>query len=144
MRVFSRTITVAVLGLALAGAAGCDNTNTAAASVASTTTPTVTITETFTGSVGAKGAVTFPFAVSAAGTVTAAYSAISPNSSQVLGLALGTWSGTSCGVIIANDAATANVTVAGATTAAGNLCVRVYDVGKVTETQTFTLLVTHR
>ena len=114
------------------------------ASVASTTTPTTTVTETFSGSVVAKGAVTYPFAVTAAGTVTAAYSAITPNTTQVLGLALGTWNGSSCGVIIANDAATTNVTVAGATTAAGNLCVRVYDVGKVVETQTFTLLVTHQ
>lgn len=144
MHALSRTFTVTALALALAGAAGCDNTNTTGSSVASTTTPSVTVTESFTGTVIAKGAVTFPFAVSAAGTVTAVYSAITPNSSQVLGLALGTWNGTSCGVIIANDAATTNVTVAGATTAAGNLCVRVYDVGKLTETQTFTLLVTHQ
>src|SRR3954470_4296213 len=63
------------------------------------TTPTpptpVTITETFSGTLTVNGAVTHSFLATAAGTVTVQATAIDPSSSQVFGLLLGLWNGSS-------------------------------------------------
>ena len=46
-------------------------------------------------------------------------------------------------IVIANDAAVAGTNVLGASTAAGSLCVRVYDVGAVSTPVTYQIQVTH-
>ena len=125
-----------------AGVAGCGSTTTTPTSSV-TTTNTTTITETYTGTVSVGGGTTFSFGVTALGTVTATYQSMTPASGATMGLALGIWNGASCQVIIANDNAVVNSTVIGQASAAGNLCVRAYDIGKLTATQTVTLSITH-
>ncbi|MEO8484103.1 MAG: hypothetical protein ABI634_17965 [Acidobacteriota bacterium] len=61
----------------------------------------------------------------------------------VIGVALGTWSGTTCSIVLANDVSSAGSSVTGQVQGAGSLCARVYDVGKLTMPATFTIEVTH-
>jgi hypothetical protein len=61
----------------------------------------------------------------------------------VIGIALGTWSGTTCSIVLANDVSSAGSSVNGAVQGQGTLCARVYDVGKLTLPATFTIEVTH-
>ena len=49
-----------------------------------------------------------------------------------VGLSLGTWTGSACQVVIANDNALQGAIVTGTVTSAASLCVRIYDIGKVT------------
>lgn len=181
------------------------------------TVPTV-VTETFTGTLTVNGAVTFPFAVSQAGSANSSMKALQPlltlrvaaggagdytvgetvfqgaalasatvtgvvsgwNSGTrlltlsstsatgsfivdtpviggtngatwttsevipaVVGMALGTWSGTTCSVVLANDLTGVGGAVAGTVQGAGVLCARVYDVGRLLGPTTFTIDVTH-
>jgi hypothetical protein len=89
-------------------------------------TPT-TVTETFAGSISTNGARTEPFTVNAGGTVQAVLSKVEPDAAVVVGLSLGTWNGTSCQVVLANDQATQGSLLTATVSAAGRLCVRVYD-----------------
>jgi hypothetical protein len=130
---------VAVASL-MAGACGNDNTTP--------TTPTtpilpVTTTETFSGDLKVNGGVTHVFIVLAAGTVTVQLTAVDPAASPAFGLSLGTWNGTACQIIIANDAAALNSIVTGQVTAATSLCARVYDAGRLTDPLTYTITVVH-
>ena len=59
--------------------------------------------------------------VTAVGAVTATYKSISPATTATMGIALGIWNGSSCGVVIANDNAIVNTTVIGNASAAGTL-----------------------
>jgi hypothetical protein len=61
----------------------------------------------------------------------------------VVGMALGTWSGTTCSVVLANDITSVGSTVAGAVQGSGALCARVYDVGQIVTPTTFTIDVSH-
>jgi hypothetical protein len=130
-----------VLVAMTAGAAGCGATATT--TTTTPTTPSVLITETYTGTVTVGGASTFSFGVLATGPVTATYSSISPATGATMGLALGTWNGSACQIVIANDNAIVNSTVIGQASAAGTLCVRAYDIGKLAATQTVQLSITH-
>ena len=107
-----------------------------------TPTPAPT-TETFSGSVSPNGAATFPFTVASAGTVTASLTTVQPDATVALGLSLGTWNGTLCQIVLANDNALVGTVVTGAVASLGSLCVRVYDTGKVTGTMTYTVTVVH-
>ena len=123
-------------------ATGCRSKTTTPTSTG-TSTPPVTVTETFSGTVAVNGAATFSFGVTTSGAVTATYKTISPASSATMGLALGIWNGSSCSVVIANDNAVVNSVVIGSASAAGTLCVRAYDVGRLSATQTVELSITH-
>lgn len=107
------------------------------------TQPTPTTTETFSGNVNQNGAVTFPFAVQSSGTITATLTSLEPLSTLPIGMSLGTWNGSACTVAIANDSATQGVAVSGTVSAAGNYCVRVYDVGNIQNTVSVTVQVVH-
>jgi hypothetical protein len=110
-------------------------------------TPPTQVTETYTGTLTVNGAVTQPFVVQTAGTVVATLTALEPaNDETVVGLSLGTWNGVVCTVgapTLANDAAKVGVALTGSATVTGNYCVRVYDVGKITQSTEFQLTVTH-
>jgi hypothetical protein len=129
------------VALLMAGACGDDNNTTPT----TPTTPIVseTVTETFSGDLKVNGAATHVFLVSRVGTVTIQLTAIDPAGSPVFGVSLGTWNGTACQVVIANDAAALNATVTGNVTAATSLCARVYDAGKLTDPLTYTITVVH-
>lgn len=126
--------------LVLLLAAGCNGDTT----TTTTTTPTpVQVSETFGGTLNRNGAATHTFATQSSGTVTATLTALLPDSALVIGLSLGTWNGTACQIVIANDAATQGTTVTGTASSSGNLCVRLYDVGNVVNTSTYEVRVVH-
>jgi hypothetical protein len=130
----------------LATAAGCDdNTVTTPTTTTTTTTTTATTTETFSGTLNMNGAATYPFTAGAGGTVTATLTSVGPDSTVPIGLSLGSWTGSSCQISIANDSATQTAVVTGTVTAAAALCARVYDIGKVTAAQpvSFTVTIVH-
>jgi hypothetical protein len=103
-----------------------------------------TITDTFVGTVGpTQLAHTHTFAVASGGTVTATLVTLTPDSTLVVGLAIGTWNGTTCQQVLANDQATQGSTVTGTLSAAGNLCVRIYAVGDIPNVETYQINALH-
>ena len=131
---------VLVLAMAIAGA-GCDpdEPNTP-------TTPTIPldpVTETFTGTINTNGAVTYFFTARGAGIVSANLRSLTPGNLVVVSLALGTWNGQVCQVTLANDSALMGSTVTGAVSGVGTICVRLSDIGQITELQTFEIVVLH-
>jgi len=102
-----------------------------------------TSTETFGGTVGVQGSSRSTFAVAQQGTVTVTLSALSP--SVAMGLGIGTPNGsTACAMTSSTTTAlpgsTPQLTV---TEPPGNYCVSVYDVGNVTGTVTYSVIVAH-
>ena len=105
--------------------------------------PATSYTDSFSGTLARTLAYTYPFTAQQAGTVTASYQSIGTDNSIVLGLAIGTWNGSSCNITLENDSATVGTVVSGTVSAAANLCVRVYDVGYVINPLTYTVQVVH-
>jgi hypothetical protein len=129
----------------LAAVAACGGNSTTTPSGPSTV-PTV-LTETFTGTLTRNSAYTHPFSVSDSGDVSVflitSADAGDASTSIPIGVSLGTWNGASCAIVIANDNVAAGSSITGRATAAGNLCVRVYDVGFVPAASTYELLIDH-
>lgn len=129
-----------VAGLLLLGALA---TGACSSDIATTPTSTATaVSESFAGTLNKNGALTFQFA-SLAGGITATLTVLSPDSTAVVGLSLGTWSGSSCQVVLTNDSATQATVVSGSVSAAGTLCVRLSDVGKLAASTAFQVDVVH-
>ena len=123
-------------------AAGCGKDPLAALVTPSVT---VTVTDTFTGTLTRNGGTAHPFPVTSTGggDVTATLKSVNPDGSAVIGLSLGTWNGTSCQAVISNDRATVSVSILGKATTTGTLCVRIYDIGTITESQDYEVQVVH-
>ncbi len=123
-------------------ASGCASSDEEAPT---TTTPSaVTVTETFSGTLTLNGAATHPFDVTANGLVTALVKTLSPDAAQIIGVALGTWSGNACQIVLANDAATEGSSVTGTAAVAGSFCLRVSDArGTVATPASYVIDVTH-
>jgi hypothetical protein len=118
----------------------------AACTGSSTTTPTTTqTTETFSGTVPVKGSDAHNFSISAAGTVTATLTVASPPDSVVMGVGIGTPTGSSCALLTGASVNTAAGTMAqlSGVVTAGALCVQVYDVGNQTSVVSYTVTVAH-
>ena len=128
-----------MLAVALAlGGAACDSKITG---TTTSTTPSTTVTEAFAGSLTAGGGVSFFFSTTSSGFLTATIRSLSPDSTQQVGLALGTWNGLTCNATIINDRAGQGITVSGNVSGAGNLCVRIFDSqGTVTTTTQFEIV----
>ncbi len=107
------------------------------------TTDATTFTETFSGVLNKNGALTFPFRATAQGTATATMASILPDNTVPLGFAMGTWNGSGCQSVISNDNASEFTQIVGTVGSAGNLCLRVYDIGRVATTAKFTITVVH-
>src|SRR5262249_144938 len=136
---------ILLLALAL-GLAGCNDSNTTTPTPPPTPTPpsTPTKTEPFSGTLNRNGGVTFPFTATAGGTVTVTLSSLSPDSTLQIGLSLGSWTGSACQIVIANDAAAQSAVVTGTVTSAPSLCARVYDAAaKVATSVDFSISVAH-
>jgi len=101
------------------------------------------VSETFSGTLTVNGAFTHPFTVTRAGSVSAQVTALAPDDPITLGLAMGTWNGIACQVVIANDTAKLSSVVLGTATAPGLLCIRVYDVGGLTSATAYDVKVDH-
>jgi hypothetical protein len=69
---------------------------------------------------------------------------VAPDSTLVIGLALGDWNGNSCRLVFDNAEATQGFALPATMSGIGDLCVRVYDVGNITNTPaSYTLEVVH-
>ncbi len=135
-------------------ASACGDNNNSLTPTGPTTTPTV-LTETFSGTLLKNAAYTHPFSVTDSGDVSVfLLRSVDPahpdNNAIPIGISLGTWNGISCAVVIASDSIMpvsvdnpSQGTLTGRATAAGNLCVRVYDVGFVPGAANYELLIDH-
>jgi hypothetical protein len=126
---------VAVLALA---ACGDDDFDTPTAP----TEPTI-ITESFSGRVIPRGAQSHSFATQASGTVTATLKFLVPDPTVAMGLALGTWNGSTCSLVITKTDAVQSTSITGAVSALGSLCVYIHDVGNLTAPVEYEIEVLH-
>jgi hypothetical protein len=109
-----------------------------------TTPDPVIVTETFTGTLNINGAATHNVFTGATGTVTATLTSLGETAPAKVGFSMGTLAGATCTVVLHNDNAVVTSALSGTvSTLAGTLCVRVYDVGSLTETVPYTFTVTH-
>ena len=137
--IISRLVPLSVV-LLLATSCGDSGTGTTP-TTPSTSTET---TETFSGILTTNGAFAHPFVVLAGGAITATLGVLSPDSGKPIGMALGTWNGTSCQIVLGNATAVQGSQVLGAATVAGSFCLWVNDAaGTVTSPESYTVQVTH-
>ena len=129
--------------LIVAGALACsDNT---LGNTTSTTTPTTTTTDTFNGTLTTNGSVTHQFTAAGAGSIVCTLTTLTATTTgQIVSLSLGTWNGTTCQLILANDQSTQGTVVTGNVSSASNLCVRIADAnGSIPGPTPYTLTVSH-
>ncbi len=107
------------------------------------TTTTVNVTDTFSGTLSRNGAASYPFITASSGAVVATLTSLAPDSTQIVGLSLGTWNGSACAIVLSNDKATQSSFINGASSASGSLCARIYDVGNVTDPIAYEIRVVH-
>jgi hypothetical protein len=111
------------------------------------TTPTppepVMVTDTFSGTINRNGAATHRFAAASAGDLTATLTSLSPDADLVVGFGVGAWNGTVCNILLARDEAVQATVIYGNVNASGELCIRIFDVGRITDTTDYTLTVVH-
>ena len=110
-----------------------------------TTPDPVIVTETFTGTINVNGAATHNVFALATGAVRATLTSLGDNAPSKIGFSMGTLATTgTCSAVLVNDFSVVNTSLTGTlTTLSGALCVRVYDVGAMTEAATYTFTVTH-
>ena len=137
----SRLVSHALILCAVLATGACGSSNVTPTSP--TPTPPATVTETFSGTINRNGAMTHAFLAQASGGVTATLAVLAPENVTSIGVSLGTWNGSACATVIANDNAAQGAVVVGLTSSAGNLCVRVYDVGKIGNLASYELTVVH-
>jgi hypothetical protein len=105
----------------------------------------VTVTETFTGSININGAATHNVFTGATGVVQATLTSLGENPPSKIGFSMGTLSGSTCSLVLTNDSAVVTSVLTGTVTSLnGSLCVRVYDVGALTESVEYTFTVSHQ
>jgi hypothetical protein len=110
-----------------------------------TTPDPVTVTDTYTGSLNINGAATHNVFTQATGTVTATLTSLGENPPAKVGFSMGTLAGSTCSLHLTNDNAVVTSVITGTvSTLNGSLCVRIYDVGALTESVTYTFTVTHQ
>jgi len=105
--------------------------------------PPPTITETFEGEINRNGAATHPFLAEASGNVTVTLDFLEPEEVASIGLSLGTWNGSACQTVIANDTAVRGASLLGTASIASNLCLRVYDTGDIPTLASYQVTVVH-
>jgi hypothetical protein len=98
-----------------------------------------------TGTLVRNGGTSHPFPVvsAAGGDVTATLKSVTPNAESLLGMSLGTWNGSACQAVIANDRAAVSASILGRATSTGTLCLRIYDIGTITDPQDYEVEVVH-
>lgn len=140
---------LAIAASLVVGSCG-DESPTAPTSTATTTTTTVaaaTITETWEGTVAVGGAKFYSFTVVENGTVNVSFTAVGGQfvpSTVTLGLGIGQPSGMECVSTTQVSASTASaVPHLTGTYAPGVYCVRVFDVGNLFSTASFTVSIAH-
>ncbi|MBM3809319.1 MAG: hypothetical protein FJW22_14125 [Acidimicrobiia bacterium] len=135
-----RLLTLGALVLSLPFLVGCDGE----IENFPTTPDPVVVTETFTGTLTVNGAQTHNVFTSATGLVTATLTSLGEEPPERVGISMGTLAGATCTVVLHNDNAVVTSFLSGTvSTLAGSLCVRVFDVGKLTKPVDYTITVTH-
>lgn len=134
-----------LLAVAVLASGACSNDTLS--SLTTPTTPT-SFTDTFTGTLSRNGSFTHSFTTASLGAVTASIANLQPTSTQILGLSLGVWNGSACSTSPATGGSASDIATTGSSitlnaTAAGSLCVRLYDVGFINEPVLYTLQVQH-
>lgn len=121
-------------------AGGCNNPP---ATIPTQPSP-VPVTETFSGTLSVNGGITFPFIVASPGVLTGVLTTLAPDPLVIIGIALGTYTGGTCQLVLTNDDSSQGATITGVVNAQGALCARVYDSkGQLTQPVTFTITVAH-
>ena len=120
-------------------ASGCSSTN----DTVTTPTPTVPVlvTQTFDGAISA-GGVNYHLLSAQKGEVTTTMTGIGLDPNVTIGMSIGVYSLVSCTIVLDNPAATIGTQLKGTATAANSLCVKVYDAGTVTGTNTLSYALT--
>ena len=109
-----------------------------------TTPDPVITTETFTGTLTVNGGQTHQFFTSATGSVTATLTSLGEAPPENVGFSMGTMAGSTCTIVLANDQAVVTSVLTGTvSTLQGALCVRMYDVGKLTGPVDYSFTVSH-
>ena len=109
-----------------------------------TTPDPVITTETFTGTLTVNGGQTHQFFTSATGAVTATLTSLGEAPPEQVGFSMGTMAGSTCTIVLANDQAVVTSVLTGTVaTLQGALCVRMYDVGRLTGPIDYTFTVSH-
>ncbi|PYR79516.1 MAG: hypothetical protein DMF86_03340 [Acidobacteria bacterium] len=118
-----RRLTLPLAGLLCAlGAAACGSSLLSQIPTAPSSSPK---TDTFAGQLTTNGGTSFSFTTVASGPVKATLTDV--GGGVAIGFSLGTWDGTTCHLVMANDAAVAGAVLSGTASSAGTYCVRVYD-----------------
>lgn len=128
-------------GLALSGAACSSQLDSFP-----TTPDPVRVTEKFTGTLTINGAASHTFFTSATGSVLATLTSLGENPPATVGFSLGTSTGPTCsiGTGLAVDKAVVGTVITGTVSSlAGTLCVRIYDVGSLTQAVPYEITVEH-
>jgi hypothetical protein len=136
----SRSITglLAVAAVALVAAAcGTDTPTTP-----TEPTPT-TFTDTFSGTLTVNGSLTHRFTTQAGGSAQATLTQVGPDTGDVVGFSMGTWSGSTCQVVLKNDNAVQTSVITGTVGSAGELCISIYDVGQLSGPVAYVATVVH-
>ena len=134
-----RTIRLALAATLAFGGAACDE-ETPTAPI----TPPNPVTVTFSGTVSQSGVQMHTFKTGGSGQVRATLKEIAPNPDLVIGFSLGNLSNDTCQLVLVRDAAKAGDVLTGTMSGAGDLCVRVYDVGNISNTPAnYTVEVVH-
>jgi ABC-type nitrate/sulfonate/bicarbonate transport system permease component len=111
-----------------------------------TTPDPVRVTETYTGTLTINGAATHSFFTGATGSVVATLTSLGENPPAAVGFSMGTFSGATCSITtgLFNDRAVVTSVITGTvSTLSGSLCVRIHDVGSLTESVPYEIKVEH-
>jgi hypothetical protein len=88
------------------------------------------------------GASSHIFFTERAGQAVVTLESLAPDSAAVVSLIFGTWNGSYCSVVFVKDDATTGTNMIG-TASTGAFCVRLADIGRLTEATTYSIKVTH-
>ena len=127
-----------LIAVAVVAVSACNNNP-----IFTTPTPGTPVTDTYSGTLSKNGAFTHAFSISTLGSITAAIVSLAPNTSQIVGLQLGVWNGTSCTAASSTDTATTGSSITLTASSAGVVCVRLYDVGFIGDPVLYQLQVVH-
>jgi hypothetical protein len=133
-----RLISASALVFVCSLAAGCgDDAPTAAPE------PPAQINETFVGTINLLGADTHLFTTAQTGQASAIIDSLSPDSAARVTFMFGTWNGSYCAVQFVTDDGTTGTRFVGNASGPGAFCVRISDIGKLTEPTTYSITVSH-
>jgi type II secretory pathway pseudopilin PulG len=144
VRAIGRLALAAAAALLMVACGDDNNNSTPTTPTASCTLTDISgcVSETFTGTVNQNGAITHNFTTTNSGNLSATLSVLGPDSTQVIGMSLGTSSGGVCTAVLSNDRSTQGSVIVGAVSSLGSICVRAYDVGTITAAEPFTYEIT--